>query len=511
MGSTSSPRTDQEQTKFNSEIQNGSLGKEGTPTEAQELKPSPFNVDHLSAPREALTVATVVFAQLLARAGLAQPIAPVNAPAETFGVANTIQTLWFPAAFSLTSGTFILVAGRIGDILGHKQLFCFGLVWYCLWSLLAGLSSFTHAVIFFDVCRAMQGIAASILTPCGLAILGSIYRPGPRKEKAFSIFAAAAPNGFVLGAVFASLLTERVSWPWAYYILAIACAGLAIVAVPTLPDLRRRDTLSSTPNHHKFDWLGCIVGVTGLILFNVAWNQAPSTGWGEPYVIVLLILGILFFATFIFVEQRVTYPLVPVSSMSGETLFVLGSIALGWSSFGIWIYYLWKFLENLRGATPLLATAEVLPGAVSGVVAALMTGFLLGRVHKPYIMVAAELAFCAGNIVVATMPVAQLYWFQTFWSALIMPFGMDLSFPVATVIMSNLVPREHQGIAASTIAATVDYSISIGLGIAGTVEVNIADGNVLRGYRGAWYSAIGLSGAGVFLAILHSWISKRKI
>lgn len=78
-----------------------------------------------------------------------------------------------------------------------------------------------------------------------------------------------------------------------------------------------------------------------------------------------------------------------------------------------------------------------------------------------------------------------------------------MSFPASTVILSDSMPRKHQGLAASLVNTVVNYSISIGLGIGGTVEVNVNRGNqdLLRGYRGAWYAGIGLSGMGILFAL----------
>jgi MFS family permease len=84
---------------------------------------------------------------------------------------------------------------------------------------------------------------------------------------------------------------------------------------------------------------------------------------------------------------------------------------------------------------------------------------------------------------------------------------MDMSFPAATLILSNAVSREHQGVAASLINTVVNYSISLGLGFAGTVEVHVTKGDrtfndTLHGYRGALYTGIGLAGLGIFLSFL---------
>lgn len=84
---------------------------------------------------------------------------------------------------------------------------------------------------------------------------------------------------------------------------------------------------------------------------------------------------------------------------------------------------------------------------------------------------------------------------------------MDMSFPAGTIILSNAVPRRHQGIAGSLINTVVNYSISLGIGFAGTVEVHVNGGGGtkelrLKGYRGGWYMAIGLAGLGLFLAVV---------
>lgn len=202
-------------------------------------------------------------------------------------------------------------------------------------------------------------------------------------------------------------------------------------------------------------------------------------------------------------ETRVKVPLVPFKAFSPNVAFVLGCVALGWSSFGIWIFYFWEFLEVLRGISPRTAAAQVVPAGVSGLCAAITTGFLLSHLHPGVIMAIALLAFCIGNILAATAPVAQTYWIQTFLSLVVTPWGMDMSFPAGTLILSNSMPKEHQGVAASLVNTIVNYSISIGLGIAGTVEVHVNDDNqdMLRGFRGAWYTGIGLSGLGVILAV----------
>jgi hypothetical protein len=116
--------------------------------------------------------------------------------------------------------------------------------------------------------------------------------------------------------------------------------------------------------------------------------------------------------------------------------------------------------------------------------------------------------------------VDQIYWAQIFFCTIVTPFGMDMSFPAATVVLSNAVPKEHQGIAASLVATVVNYGISMGLGFAGTVETHTNNGggtpaDVLKGYRGAEYMGIGLAGLGWIISVIfvarEHWAARRNI
>lgn len=182
----------------------------------------------------------------------------------------------------------------------------------------------------------------------------------------------------------------------------------------------------------------------------------------------------------------------------------------GWSTFGIFIFYTWQFFEELHDASPLLPSAWYSTNGVSGVAATILTGIFLERIGAARAMVLALLAFLVGIILIATAPIDQSYWFQTFWCLVVIPFGMDISFPAATVIISDQFPSKRQGIGASLVNTVVNYSISLGLGFAGTVEVHVNHGgqtrqDVLAGYRGAFYMGIGFAALGTGLSLVF-WI-----
>lgn len=151
--------------------------------------------------------------------------------------------------------------------------------------------------------------------------------------------------------------------------------------------------------------------------------------------------------------------------------------------------------------------AQLCPVAISGFIAAITTGHVISRIGPGWVMLISMCAFTVGSILVATLPPHQIYWAQTFVVTLIIPWGMDMSFPAGTLIMSNAVEKRHQGMAASLVNTIVNYSISIGVGIAGTVEAHTNNGgqtkeDELRGYRAAMYLGIGFGAMGIITSLL---------
>ncbi|KAL7960840.1 MFS general substrate transporter [Trichoderma compactum] len=469
---------------------------------------------------EACFLFVVSMAQFLGQTGLALSIITAHIIGRSWEHVSDGQLSWFAASFSLTNSTFILVAGRLGDLYGHRRLFIAGFFWYGLWSLLAGFSVYSTSTTFFVCCRAFQGIGAGLVLPNAVAILGRTYPPGRRKELVFSLFGATAPAGFNVAGIFIALLAQRVWWPWSYWIMAIFCFSLAVAGIFVIP--RALDPPPSTEalakQASRFDFIdridipGAFFGITGLALINFAWNQAPIAGWSNPYVYVLLIVGFLFLAGFGVVESMAKFPLIPTSVFTGDLGWTLSCIAAGWASFGIGLYYYYQFMEVIKGDEPLLAVGKWAPAPIMGVIAGLATAYLLSRVSPSVIMFMAMCGFLIAATLLATTPVDQTYWAQAFVMTLIYPFGMDMSFPAGTILLSNAMPREHQGLAASLIATTINYSISLSLGFAGTIEtqLNHHGSDLLRGYRSALYFSVGLAGFGMVLTLLFMFVSWRR-
>lgn len=181
--------------------------------------------------REILFIINVCMAQFLTLGGLGQSVAPLFIIGKDLGVARTdLGTLsWYTAAFSLTVGAFILPAGkispavrlpnqmliasgvgRLGDMYGHKRVFILGWIWYAVWSTIVGFSYApkTSGSVMLSVTRGFQGIGPAILVPNAMALVGTTFPVGLKRNMVFSVFGACGPTGFVFGAIFSALLSQ---------------------------------------------------------------------------------------------------------------------------------------------------------------------------------------------------------------------------------------------------------------------------------------------------------------
>ena len=431
---------------------------------------------------------------------------------EAFDVQHPGVIAWPTAAYSLTFGSCILPAGRLGDIWGHKKIFLIGWAWFAFASVLCGFS-LTGGSQMLTACRALQGIGPALLIPNALALFGREFPMGMKRNIAISLFGGSGPLGVVAGAVMSSLLSQLTWWPWEFWAMGIACFFVAVLTFIVIPaDNVEPHPDSNSSARKKFDFWGATTGVGGLVLINFALNQAPIDGWTKVYLGVLLGVGVLLICAFVYVELRVAaQPLIPLKGLRRDAAFTLACVAAGWGSHGVWSYYMFLLWEDIRGLTALQACTQFWPVAPVGLCAALGVSFMLKKIKVAYMLSIAMLCFLLGCLLLATAPAGQGYFPNTFLSVIITPFGMNWSFSTAVILMSNAAPREHQGIAASLVATMVNYSISTGLGFAGSIDRYVtAKHGVLAGYRGAWYFGIGLSAIGLVISFYFIWKSRPR-
>ena len=451
--------------------------------------------------QEAIFIVVIGLSQLFSVGGLGNTAYSVQQIGRALHATNAGQLSWFLASYSLAGGVFIVVTGRLGDHLGHKNVFLFGWIWMAVWSLISG---FAHNLVLFNVARAMTGVGNGALVPNSFALLARAFPPfSVKKNIAFAFLGFCAPSGYIFGGLIGAAFAENVTWRWGFWFWAIGCLFLGIATVVVVP--YRVGSPIPGLSLKQFDYIGTFLGVAGPFLFAFAWNQASVVGWQEPYTYVLLIIGILFIVAFIFSQSRVTAPVLPNSLWTRKGFApVVIAMAFGWMSFGIFLYYTTLFILTVHKELPLSAVAEMVPLVIGGLFATASVGVFVPKVPAQYIFGVSMFSFFIGNLLMSFANYSNVYWAFIFPSCLLVVGGPDLSFASSGIIVSNTVLPEEQGVAGSFISTVVQYSIAIGLGIAATVETHVNNGgsDIVLGYRGAYWLGIGFAAVAFFIVVL---------
>ncbi|EJT42917.1 YMR279C-like protein [Saccharomyces kudriavzevii IFO 1802] len=465
--------------------------------------------------KELMFIGTCMLAQLLNQAGQTHALCIMNVLSKSFGSESNNQA-WLMASFPLAAGSFILISGRLGDIYGLKKMLMIGYVIIIVWSIISGLSKYSNNDSFFITCRAFQGVGIAFILPNIMGLVGHVYKVGSlRKSLVISVIGACGPTGALFGGVFGGLIVieDPNQWPWVFYAFGIATFISMLMAWYSIPN-----NVPTNVHGLSMDWTGSVLAVIGLILFNFVWNEAPIAGWDKAYIIVLLVVSVFFLVAFFVYEIKYAeVPLLPHAvTKNRHMIMILLAVFVGWGSFGIWTFYYVSFQLNLRHYSPVWTGGTYFVFAIFGTIAAFFVAFSIKRLGPALLLCFALMAFDAGSIMFSVLPVEQSYWKLNFAMQAVLCFGMDLSFPASSIILSDGLPMQYQGMAGSLVNTVINYSASLCLGMGATVEhqINKSGKNVLEGYRAAVYLGIGLASLGVLISVTYMletvWNERKK-
>lgn len=263
------------------------------------------------------------------------------------------------AGYDVAVGTFILVAGRLGEIFGPKRIFIIGLGWSAAWSVIVGASFYSTQSLYITS-RVAQGLGAALILPTGLDLLRALRPAGTQEAIIFALYAAMSPVGLIGGAIGASIFDELTWWPWTYWSFSITLFVLGVTGYFLIPSAAR---VGGMPPGRRaiileLDIPGIMTGIMSLGLFGYAWGQAHVVGWQQPYLWTILLISIVLAAAFVMIEAYYAQkPLIPSSALSLEVFWTLVALGCGWACFGIWSFYTWQFVERLRSTSPLLVSS----------------------------------------------------------------------------------------------------------------------------------------------------------
>jgi EmrB/QacA subfamily drug resistance transporter len=253
---------------------------------------------------------------------------------------------WIGTAFALCAAGFTLLFGRVGDLFGRRRLFLGGLVVLGAASLVGGLAQNPEVLI---TARIFQGLATAAVTPAGLSLMTTSFPEGPLREKALGLNGALMSAGFTTGAILGGLLTDLLSWRWAFFInVPVALAVLCVA--PTVIKESRPD------ERPKLDVPGAVSVTLGLLAVVFGLTQAGEHGWGSSSALLSLAAGVVLLIAFWAVERKVSAPLVPLGVL-GRRSVAWGNVAglIAFLTETSLVFLLTLYLQEVLGFSPLAA------------------------------------------------------------------------------------------------------------------------------------------------------------
>ncbi len=367
---------------------------------------------------------------------------------------------WVVTAYALGAAVTTPVWGKLGDLHGRKAMFMLAIVVFLIGSALTGLSQNMDQLIAF---RALQGLGAGGLMVGAMATLGDLVPPRER-GRFQAMIGGMMPVAFVGGPLVGGLLTEHLSWRWAFYInIPLGIAALLVTGFGMRLPRRRIEA--------KIDYLGAaLLGIGVVAITLVASWGGNQYAWLSTPIIVLTIGGIASLIAFVYSQSRVAEPILPPSMFRDRNFTVaqIISFLVGAAMFGA-INFLPQYLQYVRGASPTASGLLLLPLMFGMLAVMIGSGQMVSRTGKYR-----TLMLIGGAVMTVGMAVLLLLKVDTTTvtaSLLTTVLGLGMGFLMQNtmLITQNSVPLRNMGAASGAVTLFRTVGGSLGIAVFGSL------------------------------------------
>ncbi|MEV8637051.1 MFS transporter [Streptosporangium sp. NPDC051023] len=372
---------------------------------------------------------------------------------------------WVTSGYLLALAVFLITAGKLGDLFGHKRIFLIGVAGFALSSLAIGLSSSVGVLIGL---RVLQGLFGALLQPAALALLRVAF-PGERLKMAMGAWGGIIGLSSAAGPIVGGLLVENVSWQSVFFInVPVGVVALAM-GLWVLTESRAR-SLS------KVDWLGVVL--LSVAMFALVWAiiKAPEWGWGDPLTIGFLAAAVVVGALFVWWQSYSAEPLLPLS-LFGNTSVSIGTglmMLVAFSMFGA-MFFLTFFFQGVHGLSPLESGLRMLPMSAGMIVASPLAAVLIGKFGTKVTVAGGMLITALAMFLMSRLSLDATFMDSGIPFALL-AFGLSPVFVGATEIIVGNAPEDLSGVAGGVQQSAMQVGGALGTAILGAiVSARVAD------------------------------------
>ena len=417
---------------------------------------------------------------------------------------------WVVNGYLLTFGGFLLLGGRLGDLLGHRRLFLGGIALFTLASLACGSATTQGTLI---AARVVQGFGGAVVSAVSLSLMVALFVEPRDRAKAMGVFGFVASGGGSLGVLLGGILTDALDWHWIFLVNVPIGIGVAIMAMRVLPAGGR------TVDAPRLDVAGAITVTAALMLAVYAIVNGNQAGWTSAQTLGLLAGAAVLLAAFVALESRVRSPLVPLGLFRRRNLATANGVGVLWAgAMFAWFFLSALYLQLILGYSPLQVGLAFLPANL------IMGAFSLGLSAKLVMRFGIKMPLSVGLALAAAglglfarAPVGGHFAVDVLPSMILLGLGAGIAFnPVLLAAMGDVEPSES-GLASGIVNTSFMMGGALGLAVLASIAASrtshLLSGGVGHiGALNAGYHTAFLIGAGFALlaATLGALLLREK-
>jgi EmrB/QacA subfamily drug resistance transporter len=370
---------------------------------------------------------------------------------------------WVPTIYLLAICSFILVYGRLGDMLGYKKIFLTGLACFAGASFLCGLSQSIWMLIAF---RAIQGLTVAMQMALGLAIVTSAFPPSER-GKAIGIYATAIALGLMLGPVLGGVIAQYLSWRFVF-IINVPIAIIALLwGYRVIPSGKRKPG-------QQLDFIGAVLAFVFLFSILLYANRGRSWGWFSSLGITLLLSAVVFGWLFFHMERKATQPMLNLSIFKNRRFsFACLSSFLNFMALYTTVFLTPWYLADALHRDVFTVGMVMMAFAMLTFFIGPLSGSLSDRIGSRGLAFGGMFIHAGGLVLLGRLgPFASNL--DVAWRLAVCGLGAGMfQSPINSAVMGSA-PKQFRGIASSILAVMRNTGMAFGIAVAGAIVYNIA-------------------------------------